>query len=383
MSKVGLLIVILATIIYFVNTKASFEYENTLPQEPTSQLLDFFRHKLFYDKHLITKEHQDGYIYQEGIIHDPRSYISYAFSPTEKVYEYYDSRLKSEEEHKYAYKKVNSNSYLEEIYDPIKYGLPNIKLIDGSLTIETSKGELTLSTIQINDDELDFNKVYYISVIDVNDDAFYLNISENKNDDYHQYILFVKQDLTDYQLIEKSDAAFEQFMRTEQFSLYNHLFLPIDDEERYLSFYIDSQHQEQVIDTKSNTLVTIGGEDYLSEDGKYVYLSGKHNSIPISGLSEGDQYIQTLEDYIAGNNSHEMTFNLDYKVIKKAANIGGIGTKVSDTHRKVVYFNEELIIIHITYDAAFFGIAGTTNVVVDFYEDKENPQIYILDLSAS
>src|SRR5699024_8784761 len=102
---------------------------------------------------------------------------------------------------------------------------------------------------------------------------------------------------------------------------------------------------------------------------------------PSNPLPEGKQYVQTLENYVTGKETNFLTFDLDYKAIQKASDIGGIGTKVSDTARKVVYFNYDLIVISVPYDAIFFGTAGTTNVVVDFHEDPENPDIYVLDLS--
>lgn len=365
-----------------MSTKESFEYEDTLPQEPTDQLIEYLRHKLFNDKRLISTEHHDGYIYQVGTIHDPQTHLSYAFSPTEKMYDYYDSRLQSEEDDKYAVRNVNSNSYLGNIHDPTEYGLPDISLTDDELMIKTAEGEVSLSTIPRNDgDEVDVSNLYHVSVIGVTSDAFYLYIIEDTADPSDHSVLFATQDLTDIQVIEETNEAFEQFMTTDEFSLYADLFPPLDDDERYLRFYTSSNHRDQVIDTKEKTLIEIGEEDFLSKDGKYVYLSGKRPQTPRVGLAEGTQTIQTIDEYIAGTDTYELTFDLDFKAIQKAADITGIGTRVSESDREVVYFNEELLIIHVSYDAAITGKAGKTNVVIDFHEVKENPDIYILDLS--
>lgn len=378
-----LLLAIIGSVIYVVSPKESFEYENALPQQPTAHLLDFFRSKLFYDKHLISKEYDEGYIYQEESIHDSQLFISYALSPPERVRAYYFDRLKSEEENKYAYRKVNPTSYLEKIHDPIEYGLPSIHLTNDVLTIQTTAGELTFSTISFTDvDDVDVSNVYYVSVVGVNEHSFYLKLGEDNHGEFDDYLLFVKQDLTDYQFIKGNEETFEQFMKTDEFSLYADLFPPNDGDARYVTLDIFQQYQQQVLDVKNKTFVEIEEGDYLSEDGKYVYLSGNQPDSN-NGLPEGAQYIQTFEDYMAGNDSYVTTFDLDFKAIQKAAEFGGIGTRVSDAYRYVVYFNEELLIIHLTYDAAIVGIAGETNVVVDFHEDKENPHIYILDLSAS
>src|SRR5699024_959855 len=129
-------------------------------------------------------------------------------------------------------------------------------------------------------------------------------------------------------------------------------------------------------------LFAIDEEDLLSKDGKYVYLNGNSINVLTEGLAEGTQSIQTLENYLADSEADDIVFDLNYKSILKVSGIGGIGTKVSDKHRNVVYFNNELIVISVRYDAIFFGMAGVTNVMIDFSENQDNPKMYILDLSA-
>lgn len=108
-----------------------------------------------------------------------------------------------------------------------------------------------------------------------------------------------------------------------------------------------------------------------------MYLSGVDQTNYKEGLAEGKQYIQRLENYIAGNDSYHVSFDLNYNAIRQAWDLGGVGTKVSDTHRNIVYFDHDLVMISVSYRAPFFGTAGDVNVIFDFHEDEENPQIYI------
>lgn len=361
------------------NAKKPFPYESTLPEEPSPQMLDFFRHKIFSREAPISTNHQDGYIYTDIQIIDHQSFISYAFSPTVKIEQYYRERRQSDAEDKYAYKNVNPYSYLEVVSEPTKYDLPEISISEDALTIQTSEEQMTFSKMALdNGMEFEVSQTHHVNVVHANEDAFYLSISESENDELNRYLLFVKQDLSDYQIIEDEDGAFEEFMKTKYFTEYMSLFPSIDENGAYLNYYT----HDQVIDVKNNTLITIDSEDYLSDDGKYVYLSGNDGSTPGEGISKGKQSIQKVEDYIAGNDKKHVTFDLHYKRIKNASDIGGIGTSVSGSGGKTVYFDQELLVIHIAYDAALFGIAGYTNVVVDFHEDNEQPNFYILDLSA-
>lgn len=46
----------------------------------------------------------------------------------------------------------------------------------------------------------------------------------------------------------------------------------------------------------------------------------------------------------------------------------------------IVHFNEDYLILRLKFDAAITGTAGTTNVMIDLQNDKENPAYYLVDL---
>lgn len=372
-------LIIIGIIVFFIlRENESYTYETTLPEEPTDQLIDFFRDKLFYDKYLISNDHDAGEIYEEEPIDESNTSLSYGLSPDAKMHSYYDDRLRSAEEKKYAYNKVNPGSYIEGISDLSNYHLPAIRLEDDQLRIQTATNKSSWTTFQADPFDVDAKEFFSVRLNGIHDDAFYMTAYTKENGSVTSYLLFMTEDLTNYHLIKNEEASINQFMQTESFALYKDVFPVIDENERYLNYF----ESDQVLDTKNNELLTIDADDYLSDDGKYVYLNGKIHLYPGEGLDEGKQYVQTLENYLAGNDTYEVTFDLDFEDILKASDIGGIGAKVSEEHRNVVYVKDELIVIHVSYDAIFFGNAGETNLLIDFSEDAENPTFYVVDVAA-
>lgn len=362
---------------FIIMSQDKLVYEDTLPDEPSGQWLDFFRSKLFYDKNILSGNHEEGFIFEEEMIIDPKKKVSYSFSPTTKLYHYYFDRLSSEEERKYAYREVNPNAYLEVISKPEKYHLPDITLQNDRIIIQTKEAEKEWTSFTFENKEIKMDNVRAISVMGMDENFFYISITLDSIDNNVKYLLFMSQDLTDYKVT--TEKEFETFVQTDTFQKYQNLFPAIDDS----NVYLNSFDKQQVIDTNNRQLITIDSSDYLSEDGKYVYLDGSNRVTSDEILEEGTQYIQTLENYLRGNDEYVLTFELNYKDISKASDIGGFGTKFSDNSSGIVYFKDEMIVLHAKYDAAFFGIAGDTNVVIDFSKNKDDPTVYVVDLAAS
>src|SRR5699024_6427367 len=143
----------------------------------------------------VSTNHQDGYIYTDIQIIDHQSFISYAFSPTVKIEQYYRERRQSDAEDKYAYKNVNPYSYLEVVSEPTKYDLPEISISEDALNVQTSEDQMTSSKMDLdNRMEFEVSHTHHVNVVHANEDAFYLSISESENDELNRYLLFVKQD---------------------------------------------------------------------------------------------------------------------------------------------------------------------------------------------
>lgn len=352
-------------------------YEDTLPEEPSEQWLDFFRSKLFYDKNFLSDNHKEGFIYEEEAIIDPKRKVSYSFSPTKKLYHYYFDRLSSKEDGKYAYREVNPNAYLEVISKPTKYHLPEITLHNDRIIIQTAEAKKEWLSFTFENKEINMNDIRLISVMGMDETSFYVSISLESSENSEKYLLFMTQDLTDYAVT--TEKEFEKFVQTDTFQKYQNLFPAIDESNTYLKSF----NKQQLINTNSKQLITIDPADYLSEDGKYVYLNGSNKVNSDEILEEGTQYIKTLENYLRDDDEYVFTFELNYKDILKASEVGGFGTKFSDHSRGIVYFKDELIVLHASYDAAFLGVAGDTNIVIDFSKNKENPTVYVVELAAS
>src|SRR5699024_1115861 len=102
-------------------------------------------------------------------------------------------------------------------------------------------------------------------------EAFYLRLFVEENKENNEYLLFMQQDLSAFELVMQSEESFEQFLQKDTFSTYKHLFPEIDAEGRFIKYITD----HQVVDTEEQQLLSVESEDYLSEDGKYVYLGAK------------------------------------------------------------------------------------------------------------
>ncbi|MFD1067594.1 hypothetical protein [Oceanobacillus locisalsi] len=127
-----------------------------------------------------------------------------------------------------------------------------------------------------------------------------------------------------------------------------------------------------VFDKESKNIHRLDDEAiFPSQDGKYVFLQGKS-----SPLEEGVHHIQRTEDYLEGNEQYESEFELHYDEIADELDIDSVGIESAN----IVYFNGDYTVLHLEFSAAVTGSAGSTNVIIDFQEDKDNPTYYLVDL---
>src|SRR5699024_2581615 len=92
---------------------------------------------------------------------------------------------------------------------------------------------------------------------------------------------------------------------------------------------------------------------------------------------ETEHIIQKTADYVEKSDETYASFALDYKAI---ADELGLKSSGSISIGKVVYFDEDLVILFLNFNAPVAGKAGQTNVIIDFQEDKANPTYYLVDL---
>ncbi|MEC3608183.1 hypothetical protein P9126_14415 [Bacillus glycinifermentans] len=66
-----------------------------------------------------------------------------------------------------------------------------------------------------------------------------------------------------------------------------------------------------ILDKRTNRLIDINKDDYLSEDGKYVYINGAKEK-ETNVMPDGIQQIQTVDNYLKGNEKYEAQFKIDF-----------------------------------------------------------------------
>ncbi|MDY0404677.1 hypothetical protein P5G51_004020 [Virgibacillus sp. 179-BFC.A HS] len=205
-----------------------------------------------------------------------------------------------------------------------------------------------------------------------NADHFLLRLENiDKKDADKQYMaLFFKQDLSRVVPVSDHAAAINQKLADGKLDEFSHLFSNHDKDAHFVKAF-QTGERFIVFDSKAKQLKEINKADYLSEDGKYVYINGNKNPLP-----DGKQQIQTIENYMAGNDKYERTFEISFKKIAKELDL----KSAKDTGiAKIVYFNKNLVVLMLQYNAPIAGKAGKTNVIVDL-KNKEKPIAYLVDL---
>ncbi|UAC49374.1 hypothetical protein K6959_05870 [Bacillus aquiflavi] len=165
------------------------------------------------------------------------------------------------------------------------------------------------------DDELVFN------LYNMNADHFIVYLKNlNQEEKLNKSIaLFIKQDLSRIVPTSTDPEAFNKTLASGELDEFHDLFSNVKSDHRFEKTFI----YRFVYDRKDKQLKEIGEEDYLSEDGKYVYLNGAKGK-----LEDGIQRIQKIENYLAGNDTYEAEFKISFKKIAKEAGIksaAGVG----------------------------------------------------------
>ncbi|MBY7142362.1 hypothetical protein KFZ56_04480 [Virgibacillus sp. NKC19-3] len=175
------------------------------------------------------------------------------------------------------------------------------------------------------------------------------------------YYVFALQDLSEMAIVPYAELG--DAIEEEELILYYPILKKINGTL--------SMIDRKIIDTVKHQVRGVEKEHLLSEDSNYIYLGGDD-----SPLAEGIQRIQKVEDYIEGTEQTYAEFQLNYDEIADELGIDSVGIGRS----KIVYFNEDFIVLHLKYKGAITGSAGSTNVIIDLQEDKDNPTYYLVDL---
>ncbi|MEC2075132.1 hypothetical protein [Metabacillus fastidiosus] len=353
----------------------SVKYVHHFPEKQSPALTEFM--SSFFRGHLENRlsETDNRYVFSIGNLQKGSESINYYEYTEAQIEKYYELLLGLQKPYK-QFRQLKASEELEtSVYKPVKdifsFNLPKVVLERGNrLKIQTESAEKVLDFSQLME-EFGVKKTDRLAVdlIGVNEDSFLFKIKDYDVKSYKGWDLFafmlVKQDLSKVVLSEAYGEAIQKKLNEGVLDSFLNDFKK-ESNNRYIQLYLDT-----IIDTKQKQVVTIKKEDYLSNDGRYVYINGRQDK-----LEDGIQKIQRIENYAAGNEIYEAEFKLDYKEIAKELDLVISGIGIADIN----YFNKDYVILNLNYNAKFVGTAGGTNVIIDLQKNKENPVFYLVDL---
>lgn len=321
--------------------------------------------------HLVTKDHVN--VYAKKNLGSRQKTIEYIQFNDEQLKQYYEHIFDAESPNtEFINLRESKESLFQSVADKDAYHLPEINLEEGNIfNIKTSISEKSFKLSDLSKEyDVDVNDKVIFNVVAVDKESFQIDVQVKRKEDSSKIntSVFMTQDLQNTFVSETYTDEFPNNIVKDNLNLYENLFVKLDSKGRY----IKAANSFGVADTLENELKSINELDYLSQDNQYVYLGG--NADP---LSEGKQHIQNIEDYLAGNDEYVAEFDLNFKQISDALELNSVNDV---SIGKVKYFNEDFVILYFKFKAAITGTAGSTNVFVDFQEDRENPTIYLVDL---
>ncbi|MCY7913877.1 hypothetical protein [Bacillus haynesii] len=196
----------------------------------------------------------------------------------------------------------------------------------------------------------------------------YQKIKNGDFGDRQVYYLFLKQDLSKHQLVKENEL--HTTLESGKLKDYLSVFPKVTDDGAYLKLF-----DNYIFEEETNKVRKIKDTDILSEDGKYVYINGakqEENFI----ITDGIQQIQTVDNYLKGNKKYEAQFKLDYKSISNELGFKTPGVSSASIH----YFNEDYVVLSLSYHGVMVGTAGSVNVLIDLQKNKKQPTAYLVDL---
>ncbi|MEC0722245.1 hypothetical protein P8882_18510 [Bacillus haynesii] len=340
-------------------------YENGLPKEDSTAFKEFMRHEFGFPDD-ITLRVQDS-IYT--MMSSQKNGIRY--------YTYTDKQLKNSYKPIFSTKENVSaklsdlkqkDSLIDEgetVHDKIGQGLPDMKIVEkNEIKVKTTIGEKKIE-LPIPSSA----KEVYLSLYAVNKENMLIGVSDYTGEETPRtYYLFLKQDLSQHQIVkeDKLNATLESGKLNDYLSV----FPKVTEDGSYLKLF-----NKDIFEKKTNKVREIKDTDILSKDGKYVYINGAKEK-ETNVMPDGIQQIQTVDNYLKGNEKYEVQFKIDFKQIAKEMGFNAGDARIANIH----YFNKDYVVLYISYHGKTIGTAGSVNVLVDLQKNKNQPTAYLVDL---
>ncbi len=341
------------------------EYVRGLPAEDSPAFRKFMLEYIFEGKGYLLDKQKDKYIFSEYNGSDKRNEIRYFSVREGKFHKTIEPLFKSEE----------PIGFIEDLFtletasaftDPVAAdSMPIISKREGNIISVRNAGssaEWNLPEMRTGEiaptDEIGINLDLY------NEEGFSIfleNYSTGEN-----YSIFALNDLTHTDVLTLEE--FRSGIEDAKLDHFTPLLTKVDKEGKFLQLF----RLGQIFDTEKKEWISVKEADYLSEDGKHVYIDGNQKEI-----ADGVQRIQSLENYVAGNKVYEAEFKLD---LMKAAEEMDYETGGA-SYSNILYFNNDYVVLGINYNAKEIGTEGFANVLIDLQDDQEKPFAYVENLA--
>ncbi|MGG3797569.1 hypothetical protein [Metabacillus fastidiosus] len=357
-------------------------YVHHFPEEQSPALTEFMNNYILMS--LVEKLFKENktLIFADAIRNHTDKTMLYYEHTEEQMEQYYKPILNAKEPYDIL-RNLRSTDKVEKelltrIKDPFNYSLPVLAMEENNqLRIKTTLNEKVLDLPKLmkeygvkKTDEIEFD------LLECKDNYFILEISDYSVETFKEeklfLTLFIKKDLSEIVISEWFDESIQEKLNEGELDSFLRDFQQIGESDRYVFLY-----GRTIIDTETKKIVKINEEDYLSNDGQYIYINGAKDK-----LEDGIQKIQTIENYAARNEVYEIEYKLNYKEIAKELDFAtsGFGIKSGIGLADINYFNENYIVLSLTYKGRVVGTAGSINVLIDFQKNKQKPTFYLVDL---
>ncbi|MEI3614238.1 hypothetical protein [Pseudogracilibacillus sp. SO30301A] len=347
-------------------------YRIGFPEEISPALMEFL---ISYSTPMYTDLFKDGdkYIYSKFNIKKTPEEIEYYTNTEEQAIKYFTPLINTDNPKNtfIDLTKKFEAEMLKTKENELVHFYPEAILEDNNtITIQTIEGEKSINLVEeLAAFDLQQTDELVVSIPAANEQSFFLKINNAHAEEVNQYIyVYMNQDFTNYTAVSGNIELFNESINKGKLDSFKELVFETELNDQYTVL----TDRNRVVDKKNKIIHRLNGETgFPSQDGKYIILQGKDEP-----LAEGVHRIQRTEDYLEENEQYYAEFELNYEEISNELDFKSVGIGLAD----IVYFNEDFVILYLNFKAAITGTAGSTNVIVDFQEDRENPTIYLVDL---
>ncbi|MCY8065754.1 hypothetical protein MOF05_00910 [Bacillus haynesii] len=343
-------------------------YKKGLPKEDSPAFREFMRHELDLATDATLSYQNSTYTIMRSDKKGLR-YYQYTDQELDDFYSPFLSANKYPATKLYDLKTTEFLTKEKLIHDKLEYNLPEMTLDKKNvLKVKTKSGEKKIEFPSAKD------KKVHLALAAVSKDSMLIQVDvyeKFKNGDLGDrqiYYLFLKRDLSKYRIVKEEEL--NSTIESGKLKEYLSVFPNVAKDGAYRKLF-----DKYIFDEKKNKVRKIKNTDILSKDGKYVYINGAKEK-ETNVMPDGIQQIQTVDNYLKGNEKYEAQFKIDFKQIAKEMDFNAGDARIANIH----YFNKDYVVLYISYHGKTIGTAGSVNVLIDLQKNKQQPTAYLVDL---